>query len=155
MATRRAIQGVLHNFLGTYTSRYTDLNGYWLFGFLVAALQEMRFDLIGKQDAGQISAPEDVARWVARTKFREQMEKSRVPMSSIKAADLIIRRGVEKKRGFVNGLACDGCDLVFDVQATTSRDVALSCGRSVFVAPHDPRVERRSARDSRSTPDLR
>ena len=35
MPTRRVIKSVLHNFLGTYTSRYSDYNGYWLFGFMV------------------------------------------------------------------------------------------------------------------------
>jgi len=29
---------VLKNFLGTYTSRYSDFQGYWLFGFLVPGL---------------------------------------------------------------------------------------------------------------------
>ncbi len=34
MATRRAINGVLGNFLGTYVSRYSDYDSYWLFGFI-------------------------------------------------------------------------------------------------------------------------
>lgn len=28
MVSRNAIRGVLHNFLGTYTSRYSDHGGY-------------------------------------------------------------------------------------------------------------------------------
>ncbi len=35
---RRIIKAVLDNFLGTYTSRYSDFHGYWLFGFLVKDL---------------------------------------------------------------------------------------------------------------------
>ncbi len=30
------MKGVLHNFLGTLTSRYSDHRGYWLFGPLSA-----------------------------------------------------------------------------------------------------------------------
>jgi hypothetical protein len=33
MVTPRAIRGMLRNFLGTYTSQYSDYKGYWLFGF--------------------------------------------------------------------------------------------------------------------------
>ena len=46
MAKRRAIRGVLGNFLGTFTSRYSDYDGYWLFGFLVADLKDLRIDLL-------------------------------------------------------------------------------------------------------------
>ena len=35
MATADVIKSVLRNFLETFASRYTDYDGYWLFGFLV------------------------------------------------------------------------------------------------------------------------
>lgn len=48
MARRRVIKSVLHNFLGTYISRYSDFRGYWLFGFLVSNRFdfESEFDLL-------------------------------------------------------------------------------------------------------------
>ena len=48
MASRRVIKGVLGNFLGTYVSRYSDYDGYWLFGFLVGDLGELRINLLGQ-----------------------------------------------------------------------------------------------------------
>jgi hypothetical protein len=49
MATRRVIKSVLRNFLGTYTSRYSEIRGYWLFGFLVPDLGELHFDLLSRR----------------------------------------------------------------------------------------------------------
>jgi hypothetical protein len=46
MKPRRIIKGVLHNFLGTYTSRYSDYDGYWLFGMLVRDVEELSIDLL-------------------------------------------------------------------------------------------------------------
>ena len=43
---RRIIKGVLHNFIGTYTSRYSDYDGYWLFGMVVRDVAELRIDLL-------------------------------------------------------------------------------------------------------------
>jgi hypothetical protein len=45
MASLRAIKCALHNFLGTYSSRYSEYSGYWLFGFLVNDLTRIDFDL--------------------------------------------------------------------------------------------------------------
>jgi hypothetical protein len=45
MPGRRSITGVLCGFLGTYTSRYSDFDGYWIFGFLVAQVVDVKFDL--------------------------------------------------------------------------------------------------------------
>jgi hypothetical protein len=32
---KRIINGVLDNFLGTFTSRYSNYSGYWVFGMMV------------------------------------------------------------------------------------------------------------------------
>ena len=48
MTSRRVIPGVLHNFLGTFTSRYSDFNGYWIFGFLVEKMDSVRIDLLAE-----------------------------------------------------------------------------------------------------------
>ena len=47
MATRRVIKSVLSNFLGTYVSRYSEYDGYLLFGFLVADFDEL-MNLMGQ-----------------------------------------------------------------------------------------------------------
>ena len=38
---RRHLKSVLAGFLGTYTSRYSDFQGYWLFGFIVEVIDLM------------------------------------------------------------------------------------------------------------------
>ena len=43
MPRRRTIKGVLDNFLGTYTSRYSDYDGYWLFGMVVGEVTDYWF----------------------------------------------------------------------------------------------------------------
>ena len=70
VANRRVIKGVLDNFLGTYTSRYTDYEGYWLFGLLVADLGEVEFDLLAA--GGSPDSPLGVAELAASLKFADQ-----------------------------------------------------------------------------------
>jgi hypothetical protein len=60
MATRRVIKSVLGNFLGTYVSRYSDYDGYLLFGFLVGDLVELRINLFG-QSGSDPNTPVGVA----------------------------------------------------------------------------------------------
>lgn len=56
MPTQRAIRGVLGNFLGTYTSRYSEHDGYWLFGLVVAELGELEVNLLADPDDGSGTA---------------------------------------------------------------------------------------------------
>jgi hypothetical protein len=57
MPSSRTLRAVLHNTLGTYLSRYSDYDGYWLFGFLVPRLIELKFDLLRRsQHADLIEA---------------------------------------------------------------------------------------------------
>ena len=84
--TRRAILGVLGNFLGTYTSRYSDYEGYWLFGFLVTDIGELRIDLLAPS-AGESDAPLGVAVRSAAAQFADQVQKAGLVGSS---ADLMM-----------------------------------------------------------------
>ena len=52
MKVRRRIKGALASFLNTYISRYTDLNGYWLFGQLLVEVFET--DLTILSDSSQL-----------------------------------------------------------------------------------------------------
>ncbi len=76
MMRRRTINGVLHNFLGTYTSRYSDYDGYWLFGLLVGEVGELKIDLLSPTVGTTTSAPVAAVIELAVRKFREQMEKA-------------------------------------------------------------------------------
>jgi hypothetical protein len=52
----RKIRGVLHNFLATYSSRYSDYDGYWLFGVLAQESGHLQIDLVNPDQDPQRSA---------------------------------------------------------------------------------------------------
>src|SRR5262245_28787953 len=102
MATRKAVRGVLGNFLGTYTSRYSDSDGYWLFGFLVADLGELRIDLLAPP-ASDSEGPLGLAVRSAAAKFADQMQKAGLVCPQIQEAWLTIRKLSGQTAGSVNG----------------------------------------------------
>jgi hypothetical protein len=142
MAGARAIRGVLGSFLGTYTSRYSEYDGYWLFGVLIADLVEMRIDLLGAPPSDPV-APADVARAIAIVRFDEQLRKAGLQRADLREASLILRRG-DPATGMVDYRPSDGWRVIFAVTAVTAVGRRWSHERAVFVAPHDPTVERRS-----------
>ena len=107
MSTRRVIQSVLHNFLGTYTSRYSDFNGYWLFGFLVESLDCFEFDLFAA-DCNSPVAVDEFARQLAVARFADQLRKSMLERSRVREARLSIRRLPKTIIAPVNGRPSDG-----------------------------------------------
>ncbi|MEX1097118.1 MAG: hypothetical protein WED34_13805 [Planctomycetales bacterium] len=145
MATRRAIRGVLGNFLGTYTSRYSDLEGYWLFGYLVADLGELRIDLLAPP-AGESGSPLGVAVRSATAKFADQLQKAGLERSPIREAWLTIRKLPGPAAGSVNGVRCAGHNVNFSAGAAMEGGRRYERERVVFVAPHNAEVELRSAR---------
>jgi len=143
---RRTIKGVLHNFLGTYTSRYSDYDGYWLFGMLVGDVGELKIDLLSPSAATSASAPVAAAIQLAAQKFREQMEKAGLSVSWVREARLDITRLPDSRRGPVNGRVCAGHDVRFVARVVSDYGKAYESEMSVFVAPHDSGVELRSTR---------
>ena len=140
MKPRRIIKGVLHNFLGAYTSRYSDYDGYWLFGMLVRDVGELRIDLLCPSvDA---AAPPSVvaAIQLAAQKFREQMEKSGLSVLCAREARLHIMRSHDLRRGFVNGRMSAGNTVRFAARVVSDYGKTYEHEVSVFVAPHDAKV---------------
>ena len=144
MATRRVINGVLGNFLGTYVSRYSDYNGYLLFGFLVGELGELRFNLLG-ESVSETSSPKGVAILSAVTKFEDQRRKMDLSRSRIREASLTIRRVSGVVSGSINGHSCSGFNVSFLATAVMDDGKRYERERVVFVAPHEAKVELRSA----------
>src|SRR4051794_17775759 len=91
MATRKVIRGVLSNFLSTYVSRYSDYDGYWLFGFLVSDLGELRIDLL-VPIVGDPDTPLGAAIRSAAAKFADQAGKAGLTRSQVRDAWLAILR---------------------------------------------------------------
>jgi hypothetical protein len=145
MATRRAIKGVLGNFLGTYVSRYSDCEGYLLFGFLVADLVELKINLLGEAISDPKS-PIGVAVMSAATKFEGQRRKAGLSPSQVREAWLTILRMPGSKDGSINGHSCPRFNVRFSATALMDNGKRYQRESVVFIAPHTPEVELRSSR---------
>lgn len=145
MATRRAICGVLENFLRTYTSRHSDFNGYWLFGFLANDIEEFSIDLLSPS----ISEPEGPIGFAVRSavdKFEDQVRKAGLSRPQIQEAWLTIRKRPDPVTGSVNGRPCLGNEMRFLAGAVMEANQTYERSMTRFVAPHDAKVELRSTR---------
>ena len=148
MTSRRAIKGVLHNFLGTFTSRNSDFDGYWLFGLLVKDMRQMSVDLLDASGERK-ATPRAYAEWLAAQRFAEQIGKAGLPKSCLREARLEITKVSDAQHGCsVNGHFCSGYEMRFVAQAVTDLGQTYERALSIFVAPNDPKVELRSARAS-------
>ncbi len=148
MANRRAIKGALRNFVETYTSRYSDFEGYWLFGFIVDGLQELSIDLLYPVFDYPAATPEYVAIYLAAARFRDQIEKTGLSISCIREARLLITKSPESKTGLVNGHPCLGHNVDFLATAISNHDKKFEYIKTLFVAPHNSNVEIQSTRGS-------
>jgi len=144
MATRKVIKGVLGNFLGTYISRYSEYDGYWLFGFLVRDLEELQIDLLTPPVSKPDSQP-GVDVQSAGAKFADQLRKAGLARPQVQQACLTMRKLAGSVRGSVNGHPCDGYNVAFSVAVVTDGGRRYEREQVVFVAPHNAGVEMRNA----------
>ena len=150
MATRRIIKSVLHNFLGTLTSRYSDWHGYWLFGFVVNDLERLDHDLLIPVADSPDDTPLAHIRSLATIKFQEQLSKARLDPIRIRKATLILERlpgRVEVQYNpYTDPYTTSGYRMRFMVSAITDLGKVYECEQIVAVAPHDRAHEFQSAR---------
>jgi hypothetical protein len=137
MATRRIIKSVLHNFLGTLTSRYSEWHQHWLFGFVVNDLERLDYDLLIPLADSPDDTPLAHIRSLATIKFREQLSKVRLDPIHIREATLILERVPGRVELQVNPYAPSGYRVRFMVSATTDLGKVYECEQIVAVAPHD------------------
>jgi len=140
----RVVKSVLWNFLGTFTSRYTDFRGYWLFGFLIDDLSTLHIDLLAPV-VHEPASPEDAARHAAVIKFEDQLRKSRLSRHRIREASLTIRKFPEPVAVSINGHSRPGHRLTFLATAILDNDRRYERETTALVAPHDPLVEVRAS----------
>jgi hypothetical protein len=144
MPSSRTLRAVLHNALGTYLSRYSDYDGYWLFGFLVPRLIELRFDLLRRSEHADMIEIRAAERAVSA--FREQLAKAGLPLDRIRSADLSLRREMALVDLDIDGVPARGWAVVATARAETKSGLRFERRSVVRVAAHNPAVERRSAR---------
>ncbi len=135
---------VLHNFLDTLSSRHSDHDGYWIFGFLVADLSRSTIDLLTDNPVGSGSTSWTAFVAMARTRFAEQARLNSVARFLRSAVLSIERRSA--RSGMVNGHPQSGFLVELSVTVTTDLGRTYDRKASLFVAPHDPSIEHRSVR---------
>ena len=145
MPTARVLNGVLRGLLLGYVSRYSDHDGYWVFGQLVPGLTSDSFDLLSPP-SGELTGPRRTAHEIAVARFTHQLEKARFSRQRIRSARLHLERLPEPVTGSVNGRPRTG--YVLRLRATVTIDTGRPFSYEVraFVAPHDPSAEHRSVR---------
>ena len=141
---------MLRNFLGTLTSRYSDWNGYWLFGFVVNDLERLDHDLLIPVADSPEDTPLAHIRSLATIKFQEQLSKARLDPIHIREATLTLERlpgRVEVHYNpYTDPYATSGYRVRFMVSAITDLGKVYECEQIVAVAPHDWTHEFQSSR---------
>jgi hypothetical protein len=127
-------------------SRNSDFGGYWLFGFLVEDIEDMQIDLIEDISGRNETSPMSTAKLLAVTKFAEQIEKAGLLKSCIREAYLDITKSPGFIDGYVNDWLTRGYSVTFVAKAVTDFGKPYESTLSTFIAPHNPKVEQRSAR---------
>ncbi|MCE9526870.1 MAG: hypothetical protein K8R36_12535 [Planctomycetales bacterium] len=135
------LKAVLHNFLETYTSRYSDCEGYWLFGRILDKFEQLEFDLVAGGDYEEVLV--GTAANLAAQKFAEQLNLAGLVFSCIRDARLAITKLPDEVEGPVNTHIRKGRFVRFAVRVVSDHGQIYGCEKLVFVAPHDPTVELR------------
>jgi hypothetical protein len=138
------MKAVLWNFLGTFTSRYTDFQGYWLFGFLIEDLVELRIDLLVPA-SGEAGSPPGAVTHAAVAKFDDQLRKAGLDKRRIREAWLTIRKLPERVDGTLDTRGRAGHRVAFLATAVMDNGRQYERERFAIVAPHDPSRETRSS----------
>lgn len=142
------VVSLLDGFLGTYTSRYSDYNGYWLFGFVVEEVDRLVVDLLLPAPQGHGEAPHTKTIELAISKFKEQSTKARIDLALFREASLTILRSPHLwKPGEVRARRI-GYDLEFTARARPEGREALERKVKLVVSPHNPNIELKSVRSA-------
>jgi hypothetical protein len=115
-----------------------------VFGFLVEGMDSLRIDLLAHITENADSTPLIFARRLAAQKFSEQIAKAVLSRERFREAYLDISKSPKSTLGLVNGRSSSGYDMRFQAHVVTDLGKAYDSTASIFVAPHDPRVESRS-----------
>ncbi|PKQ38164.1 MAG: hypothetical protein CVT59_02755 [Actinobacteria bacterium HGW-Actinobacteria-1] len=151
MPSRKLLKSVVRGFVGTYVSRYSDFDGYLLFGFGVDSMRDLTVDLTRPVRLQPAEDALDEWQRLATFKFQEQLSKVGLPISVLQEATLRIcrttaRRGAVVLRGVP--VMVDGFDVDFSARAVTDLGRVYEASAREFIAPQDPGLFDRSGRSS-------
>ena len=132
MAKRRVMQAVLDNFLGTFSSRYSDFKGFWIFGLLVENFELLEVDLLDPEISSDTMTA--VTASLARKLFAEQARKAGFRLTEISGARVTLARSQGLVQGHIDQTNVLGYSLNFVAQADLINHIYQS-KVSVFVQP--------------------
>ena len=145
MPRRRLLNGVLDNLLDLLVSRYTDYDGYWLFGLLTSEHKPIKLSLIRPQ--GTLQHPvEHYLEHLAHAKFEHLLLRSGLLASHVTAAGLVLTRSETQVNRIAGQHVRWGYMMTLEAWASSDLGRTYRRKRGVFVSPHDPRFEHRSTR---------
>jgi hypothetical protein len=144
MPRSRALKGVIAGFLGTFASRNSDYDGYWLFGLLVEAPQEVKIDLLQSSASPPGSEPWAFATRLARLKFQKLLAQAGLSPQRLEAATLEI--GFVASDLTVSGHNPGGYFVDLAVSVSGPTGCAFSGETRIFAFPHLFGTDRRSTR---------
>jgi len=143
MSRRIVMRSVLRGFLGTYASRNSDYQGYWLFGLLLPVLESWEINLLVGQVPVEAPGVEEYAARLARCRFGEQLAKAHMPRTFVARATRLVTKCAGKRTTLSGSWSRDGHDIQLAVRVGMDTGRAFEAGQTIFVASHDPRLERR------------
>jgi hypothetical protein len=145
MARRRAILGVLGNFLSAFGSRYSDRDGWWLFGLLVPELGVLEIGLLDDPPAPDRTPVARFAAHRAREVFSKQAALAGVN-HHVREATVTLSRRDTREEALVNGHFRPAFEIDVTARAVTDLGTVYEKKRTLVVAAHDPGIEHRSIR---------
>lgn len=138
---RKTIEGVMRNFLATFTSRNTDYEGYSPFGMLVPDLGEMEIDLLSPHPSIGSSSPVEAVVQIAADKFQEQCEKAGLSALALSEARLLLRKDPNPTTLLVNETHRVCHEISFALHVSSGFGKTNHLATSLWIAPHDPSLE--------------
>jgi hypothetical protein len=133
MPTHRAIKALLDNFLGTFSSRYSDHNGFWIFGLWVSEHDSLLIDLLSPQSSAD-SVSSSMAN-LAKSKFADQVTKAGFCPASFSMAQVSLARSADLVDGHAGNRPARGyrVTLTAQVVGASGREYSATC--SFFAEP--------------------
>ena len=147
MKVRRRITGALAGFLHTYISRYTDMNGYWLWGQLVLETSAIELQILPEDAPLPVLPISRHATILARKKILEQLDNHHIPRHFVKEAKLRIEKKIDESYGWIEHQRVKGNLVVLTIDAVSDLEKKYSCYARMFVSPHDPAIERQTVEE--------
>ncbi len=144
----KEINGALAGFLGRFTSRNADYQGYWLIPFLLDLHEPIQIELLAYTEVKGKMADDirAVATRFAQITLSEQLKFVERTPAELQRASLLITSSSESEQRLAGSHVRECFPMKLKVQVKTNSGREFARDLSLFVAPFDPSLARRSTR---------